>query len=425
MSVNKKNESKQSRADQKKQQVSEIKKQFKQLSPHLNERSKRLFAASEALRIGFGGISIVHAATGISRVTITCGCEEIKKGKPLNEGRVRGEGAGRQKVTVHYPGLSDELEKLLEPATCGDPEDILQWTNLSTRFIADELQNKGFPVCHVTVASLLEELGYSLQGNKKSIEGASHPDRDAQFKFINRKSKRFIKQLKPLVSVDCKKKENLGLMKNPGQSYRKKKEPLLVKGHDFPDKHLGKIVPYGVYDMAHNIGMVNLGIERETAQFACESIRRWLRKYAPASYPKIKELMITADSGGGNGPRSRLWKAEVQKLANEFNLKIHVSHFPPGTSKWNKVEHRLFSRITQNWRGRPLETYDIARNLIKSTTSETGLTVHCEVDKNPYPKGITVSDEEMKAINIEKNAFHGEWNYIISPQKSKGILEKL
>jgi len=395
--------------------VDVIRKKYVIISPHLSERGKRLFAATEALALGHKGVTLASEATGLSRVTVTAGCRELKSGEMLIDEKARKSGGGRKAIAAKHPGILNALTALIEPSAFGDPEKPLQWTCKSQRNLADELKNQGFDVSHMTVGALLEELGYSLQSNKKSIEGLNHIDRDAQFEHISQKVISFQEQKLPVISVDTKKKELVGNYKNNGRTYRPEKTPVEVNIYDFPDKELGKVNPYGVYDISNNVGWVNLGIDHDTAEFAVESIRRWYFKIGKETYPLAQKLLITADGGGSNGSRVRLWKTELQALATELNLEIHVCHFPPGASKWNKIEHRLFSFISHNWRGHPLISHEVIIQLISSTTTKTGLKVLCELDTNSYQKGIKVSDEELHSVNIEKDNFHGEWNYKIKP----------
>ena len=391
-----------------------IKKRFEVLEPFLDEKLRRLVAASEAKSIGYGGISVVSRATGVSRRAITLGCRELDAGDAVPE-RIRKPGGGRKRAIDKYPDLAAELEGLIEPGARGDPESPLRWTCKSVRKLSDELRTKDFDVSRNIVAEVLREMGYSLQANQKTIEGASHPDRNAQFEHISDTVKRFQKKGLPVISVDTKKKELIGDFKNAGREWRRKKDPSKVRVHDFPIPELGKVAPYGVYDVTENVGWVNVGIDHDTAAFAVESIRRWWQLMGRETYPNAEQLYINADGGGSNGSRVRLWKLEIQKFATENGLNISISHFPPGTSKWNKIEHRLFSFITQNWRGKPLVSHEVIVNLIAATRTSEGLRVECGVDTNEYPKGIKVSDEEMAHLNIKQDSFHGDWNYTICP----------
>jgi transposase len=390
-----------------------ISKKYNLLKPFLNEKSKRLFAAAEAL--SFGNISLVSRAMDISEETIKKGCNELESGETLSDDKIRAPGGGRKKSVEKDPALLSDLETLIEPTSRGDPESPLRWTSKSTRKLAEELIKMGHKVSHSRVADMLRMLGYSLQANKKTIEGTSHPDRDQQFNYINEKCKEFQKENQPVISVDTKKKEYIGNFKNGGKELRPKNDPLLVNVYDFEDKELGKVNPYGVYDLLKNEGWVNVGIDNDTASFAVESIRRWWNMMGCKSYPEAKKLMITADCGGSNGYRLRLWKTELKKLADEVGLEISVCHFPPGTSKWNKIEHRLFSYITLNWRGKPLTSYEVIVNLIAATTTSKGLKVKCMLDRNEYPKGIKITKEEVEELGIIRDEFHGEWNYSFKP----------
>jgi hypothetical protein len=392
-----------------------IRQRFEALAPFLDERGRRLVAASEAVSAGYGGIAAVAAVTGIAPSTIGRGIEELSEGEDRLSGRVRRLGGGRKSTIEKDPTLLVDLQALIEPTSRGDPEKPLRWTCKSLRRLAGELQARGHRVSHTLVGELLESLDYSLQGNRKTKEGDSHPDRDAQFCYINDKVAEALAEQQPVISVDTKKKELVGDFKNAGREYRPKGDPEGVRVHDFVIKELGRAVPYGVYDIAANAGWVSVGIDHDTAAFAVNSIRRWWQTLGRARYPDATRLLVTADGGGSNGSRLRLWKRELQKLANEIGLDIVVSHLPPGTSKWNKIEHRLFSFISQNWRAKPLVSYKVIVQLIAATTTSTGLTVHCELDQNRYPKGIAVSDAEMASINITRADFHGDWNYTISP----------
>ena len=389
------------------------------MEPFLDERLRRIYAAAEAEAIGYGGVSIVSRATGVSRRAITEGKKELKSPSPPPQGRIRKAGAGRKRAVEKNPSLMDELEKLVEPVTRGDPESPLRWTCKSVRKLANELTNMGYKVSHNLVAELLRHLGYSLQANRKTLEGSSHPDRNAQFEHINEKVKHYQAQEQPVVSVDTKKKELVGDFKNNGRELRPKGEPRKVRVHDFIIPELGRASPYGVYDVTKNTGWVSVGIDHDTGAFAVETIRRWWYSMGHARYPKARQLLIMADGGGSNGYRTRLWKHELQILANEIGLAVSVCHFPPGTSKWNKIEHCLFSFITQNWRGRPLTSHEVIVNLIAATTTEKGLRVECQLDTNSYPKGIKISDKQIAAISIERDPFHGEWNYTIAPNEGQ------
>jgi transposase len=393
-----------------------VKKRYKILSGMLNEKSRRLWSAAEAKVLGFGGISIVSKATKISRTTISTGIKEVDSPEGLSMERLRKEGGGRKKATKKYPEVIVELERLLEPYVRGEPESPLLWTSKSLRKLSEELKTKGFNVSHKLVGEILKKQGFSLQANRKTYEGKGHPDRDEQFNYIHQKVVHFQSENNPVISVDAKKKELVGNFKNNGREWQKEKEPVRVNAYDFLSIAEGKAIPYGVYDINQNKGWVNIGIDRDTAEFAVESIRRWWFKMGSMVYPKAKKLLITADSGGSNGARNKLWKREIQKLSSELQIEIHICHFPPSTSKWNKIEHRLFSYISQNWRGKPLISYELIINLISSTKTTTGLEIKCDIDTNSYEKGIKVSDEEMNQINIEKDDFHGDWNYKIKPK---------
>jgi len=393
--------------------IKQMRSRFETIWTHLDEKGRRLWAASEAKAYGRGGLKVAHEVTGMSRTVISEGIREIAGKRPIQENRIRRSGAGRKTLGSIDETLLDDLKALVESSTMGDPESPLLWTTQSLRSLAVALQAKGHKIGHVTVGNLLSDQGYSLQGNRKTLEGSSHPDRDAQFKFIAERVTENQKQGEPVISVDTKKKELVGLYKNSGRSYRPKGAPVEVKVHDFQDKELGKVAPYGIYDLKHNEAWVNVGTDHDTSAFAVESIRRWWTMMGKSRYPDATRLMITADSGGSNGSRVRLWKVELQKFANETGLEIHISHLPPGTSKWNKIEHRLFSAISLNWRGTPLINHEVIIKLIESTKTRTGLKVRAALDKNIYPKGIKISDSEMKALNHYPESFHGEWNYII------------
>jgi hypothetical protein len=401
-----------------------IRKKYQRLSRNLNEKDRRLWCATEALAIKKGGIAMVHAATKVSRTTIYKGIKELeskrgRKGKKRrrkkSNGRIRKKGGGAKCIVSKMPGILPVLEALIEPEAKGDPQSPLRWTNKGLRKISSQLKKQGYNVCHVTIGNLLEKSGYSLQLNRKEKEGKSVPDRNAQFQFINDQAKAFLDSCEPVISVDTKKKELIGEYKNGGREYRKKGDPVLVNVHDFPDKEEGKVVPYGVYDIGKNKGWVGVGITSDTAEFAVNTICDWWLNMGKKDYPKATKLMITADCGGSNGNRVRLWKWELQKLANKIDLDIHVSHFPPGTSKWNKIEHKMFSYITQNWRGVPLISQEAVVQLIGSTKTTKGLQIRAQIDYRKYSKGVEVDDKNFNGIAIIKNTFHGEWNYIISP----------
>ncbi len=398
-------------------QETEIRRRAEALRGTMNERSRRLWAAAEVQVRGPRSISLVARATGMSRAAIRRGVAELRDPpKDLPPDRVRAPGAGAIPLIVKNPTLKDDLDRLIDPVTRGDPESPLRWTCKSLRNLADALRQKGHQLCPQSVANLLHSMKYSLQGNRKTQEGSSHPDRDAQFQHIHATVTSFLAETEPAISVDTKKKELVGRYKNGGKEWNPKGSPEPVNVHDFPDPALGKVAPYGVYDMADDSGWVSVGIDHDTASFAVESIRRWWNRMGQRKYPQARKLLITADCGGSNGARVRLWKIELQHLADETGLEVSVCHLPPGTSKWNKIEHRLFSFISSNWRGRPLTDYKTIVELIASTKTRTGLTVRCELDTQPYPKGVKVSDEEMASLNITRHPFHGEWNYTISPR---------
>jgi transposase len=382
----------------------------------LNERQRRLWAASEAISLGYGGITKVARATGLSRTTITRGIQDFQGKQRLSQQRVRRAGGGRKKVTAHHPNLLRSLDALVEPTAEGDPMSPLRWTTKSTRRLGATLNEQGFRVSHMQVSRLLHELEYQLSANRKSIEGGTNPDRNAQFEFINEQAAIFLKRNVPVISVDAKKKELIGNYKQNGRVWRPKGEPELVKVYDFIDKKLGKATPYGVYDLKENVGWVNVGIDHDTAEFAVESIRRWWNHLGKQLYPQSKELYVTADGGGSNGSRNRLWKYCLQEFSDESGLTIQVSHFPPGTSKWNKIEHRLFNHISMNWKGQPLVSLDVIINLIGNTTSQTGLKVYAMEDRNVYPTKRKIPDKEMDTLNIVRNDLLGKWNYNIKPR---------
>ena len=398
--------------------ISGIKKRFSILSGLLDERSRRLVAAAESLALGRGGISAVARATRMSRPVIRLGVGELEDPQTVVRGRVRRPGGGRKRIVESDSALVGDLEGLVEPATRGDPESPLRWTCKSVRRLAEELQRQGHVISYPVVAELLREQGYSLQGNRKSQEGDSHPDRNAQFEHINRKVKRFLASRQPVISVDTKKKERVGNFKNSGRELRPQGEPEKVRVHDFIIPELGRATPYGVYDLAQNTGWVSVGMDHDTAEFAVETIRRWWKDMGRTVYPQANRLLITADAGGSNGPRLRLWKVELQKLADQTGLRIAVCHFPPGTSKWNKIEHRLFSFISQNWRGKPLISFEVIVNLIAATTTAKGLKVHAQLDDRPYPAGTQIDDQELAEVRLKRDKFHGEWNYEIHPHRA-------
>jgi Rhodopirellula transposase DDE domain len=402
--------------------IDAVRTKYELLCPIMNERMRRQWAASEALSLPRGGVSVVAQATGLSRTTIGAGIRELRTqadlpAEQVYPERVRRPGGGRHPLVSNDPLLIEDLEALVEPATRGDPQSPLRWTAKSTRRLADELNDQGHQVSHATVAALLEDLDYSLQANRKTREGKGHPDRDAQFQYIDKQVRAFQKEGQPVISVDSKKRELIGDFKNPGREWQPRGAPEKVKVYDYPDKALGKVTPGGVYDLTLNDGWVSVGIDHNTAQFAVETIRRWWQSMGSKVYHDAKRLLITADSGGSNARRGRLWKVSLQGLADLLNLVISVCHFPPGTSKWNKIEHRMFSHITENWRGRPLRSRATVVSLIGNTTTTTGLHIEAGLDSNSYPIGIEVSDEELATLQIRPHSFHGEWNYTISPKR--------
>ena len=388
---------------------------FNALVGDLDERGRRRWAATEAMALGYGGITAVSLATGLSDRTIRNGIKELQSDNPLPSGRQRRNGGGRKPLESSQHDLIDAIDRLVEPTERGDPQSPLRWTCKSLSNLQRELVSQGYRVGRTKISNILRSLGYSLQGNRKTREGTSHPDRNAQFEHIARRVRACQRGGRPAVSVDTKKKETLGKKANVGKEYRPKGEPLEVDTHDFPDKELGKAIPYGVYDIKSNEAWVSVGISHDTGEFAVEAIRRWWRRMGKKRYKKPKRLLITADSGGSNGHRNRLWKYELQRLSDQTGMIIEVCHYPPGTSKWNKIEHRLFCHITRNWRGVPLESHQVVVSLVGSTRTAEGLEVHCRVDENDYPKGRKISDAEMANIKIKRNAFHGDWNYEIKP----------
>jgi transposase len=394
-----------------------IRQKFIHIAQDLDKRGRRRWAASEAFSLGRGGVTAVSIATGISDRTIRNGIRELDDPNPLPPDRQRRPGSGRKSRTDEQPGLAAALEKLVEPDSRGDPRSPLRWTCKSTRTLARALQADGFEVSYRKVGQLLRSSGFSLQSNRKTREGAQHPDRNAQFEHIAKRVKARQRRGEPALSVDTKKKEVLGNLKNPGKTYRRKRNPVKVNVHDFPDPELGKAIPYGVYDLNHNEAGVSVGITHDTAEFAVEAIRRWWRRLGKKRYRNPRRLLVTADSGGSNSSRNRLWKLELQKFADETRMIIEVCHFPPGTSKWNKIEHRVFCHITRNWQGVPLETLEIVVKLIGATRTTTGLEVHCWIDEDEYDKGRKVTNAEMHELSIKRAAFHGEWNYEIHPRK--------
>lgn len=394
-------------------------KKYQMLAPELNERTLRLFAAAEALSLGRGGISLVSRTLEISRDRISRGIKDIQLKKKLHPDNVRRKGGGRKKLLESDHTLKEDIEAFISPYTRGDPESPLRWTCKSVRNLADALNYKGHSVSHSTVAMLLDEMGYSLQANRKTTEGKQHPDRNAQFEYISKRVRSYQRRGQPVISVDTKKKEKVGDFKNGGQEWHPQGNPEKVRVYDFIDKELGKVAPYGVYDLTKNNGWVSVGINHDTAAFAVTTIRQWWRKMGSPVYSTPSDLLITADSGGSNSSRNRLWKVELQKMANRTGLTITVCHFPPGTSKWNKIEHRMFSFITQNWRGKPLLDRATIVNLIGSTKTKEGLKIRCELDTKTYPKGIKVPDAQLEKVNLKKHKFHGDWNYTISPDTKR------
>jgi hypothetical protein len=398
-----------------------VRTKYQQLQPLMTERLRRQWAACEAESLGRGGMSLVAEATGLSRATIWAGKRELRRRavRPqddLTPERVRGPGGGRHLVEQDDLTLLTALHALVESSTRGDPQSPLCWTSKSTRRLAEELRGRGHTVSHQTVAALLSDLGYSLQANSKTKEGQDHPDRDAQFEHINQQVRSFQAEGQPVVSVDAKKKELIGDFRNSGREWRRRGHPEQVRAKDFLDKHLGKAIPEGVYDLSRNEGWVSVGVDHDTAAFAAESLRRWWQEMGSAAYPGARRLLVTTDAGGSNGYRSRLWKVALQGLADDLGLRISVCHFPPGTSKWNKIEHRMFCYITKNWRGKPLRSRAVVVNLIGNTTTKTGLRIEAELNTNAYKTGIKISDEELARVQLEKASFHGEWNYTITPR---------
>ena len=401
--------------------IQAIKAKYAALAPLLDERTRRLWAAVEARAIGRGGITRVAEATGLSQTTIRAGLQELASQSTLAphnvpSERLRRPGGGRRALVAQDPELLKALEALVDPVTRGDPMGPLRWTCKSAARLAIELQTQGHAVSERSLNRLLHTLGYSLQSNRKTLEGSHHPDRDVQFQHINQRVQVFQRQRQPVVSVDTKKKELIGQFRNGGREWAPQGQPELVEVHDFPDKDLGKVIPYGVYDMATNTGWVSVGVDHDTAEFAVETIRRWWYHMGSTVYPRAQRLLITADGGGSNGSRNRLWKMELQKLADDIRLRISVCHFPPGTSKWNKIEHRMFCHITENWRGSPLVSREVVVNLIGHTTTRTGLEIHSELNEHSYPTGREVTDQQMERLSIKRDKFHGEWNYTLVPR---------
>jgi Rhodopirellula transposase DDE domain len=402
------------------QRVAGIVERWRLLEPELDERRRRLWAAAEASAYGPGGVGALARVTGLAQETVRRGLAELDAGERLEPGRVRRAGGGRRPLSDDDPTLVEDLERLVGPATRGDPESLLRWTSKSLAHLAGALGETGHRVSDRTVAKLLRALGFRLQANRKTREGADHPDRDRQFEHIDQTARAAIAARQPVISVDTKKKELVGSYKAVGREYEPSGRPVEVNTHDFPDKQLGKAVPYGIYDIAENEGYVSVGISADTAQFSVASIRAWWEHLGRERYPASARLTITADCGGSNGNRTRLFKLELQRLADDTGLEIEVCHFPPGTSKWNRIEHRLFSHIGQNWRGRPLTSYQVIIDLIAATTTSTGLKVYARLDNNDYPKKIKVTDQELAAVNITRRDWHPEWNYLITPRNHDG-----
>jgi hypothetical protein len=398
-----------------------VRQRFAKLRTTWNERQRRLWAAAEAKSVGYGGVSLVHRATGVSRRAIHAGLKELAAAKRLPPRLVRRPGAGRWKLSKTEKGVVEALDALVEPTARGDPQSPLRWTCKSLRHLAHALRRQGFRISHQTVALLLREANYSLQSNRKTLEGSKHPDRDAQFNYINQRVKAFQRRGQPVISIDTKKKELIGNFRNNGREWRPQGKPTAVKVHDFKDENTGKGIPYGVFDMTHNEAWVSVGIDHDTADFAVATILQWWRRMGAKRFPRAKKILITADSGGSNGSRSRLWKVALQSLADSTGLKVIVAHFPPGTSKWNKIEHRLFCHITQNWRGQPLISHEIMVKLIGRTTTRAGLKVKAALDRRSYPGGKKVSDDELTKVNLHRDKFHGDWNYFVKPNKRKKL----
>jgi hypothetical protein len=405
-------------------QARAARKRYREMAPVLNEQSRRRFVALEARALGRGGVSMMARLSGLARSTIYHGLSDIRDNVSASPGRVRKKGGGRKAKAEQDPTLVVDLKSLVEPVTRGDPMQPLLWTTRSLRNLVKELAKKGHTVCPTVVGDLLRRMGYRLQANSKTREGGQHIDRDAQFQYINTQAKAFLAADEPVISVDTKKKELVGNFKNSGREWRPKGTPELVNVHDFIDPQLKRAVPYGVYDINNNVGWVSIGTDHDTASFAVNAIRRWWRTMGRKRHPKATRLMISADGGGSNGYRVRLWKVELQKLADELKLPITVCHLPPGTSKWNKIEHRLFSFITINWRGKPLRSYRTIVELIAATTTDAGLIVRAELDENKYPKGVKVSDARLAAVNLDRHSFHGDWNYTISPNRRNPPRQK-
>ena len=394
-----------------------LKEKLSVLLPSLNEKQRRLLVGAEALAIGRGGISLLSRITGMSRSTVAKGVREYQNGD-VDAARIRNKGAGRKKLTLQHPQIKHSIEQIIETDSRGDPESPLRWTCKSVRNIADFLAEEGYEVSHMSVARILHEMQYSLQANRKTKEGEDHPDRDQQFRFISKTCKEYLAGSEPVISVDTKKKELIGEYKNAGREWHEKGGAIEVNGHDFPGPKVPRAIPYGIYDVGDDSGWVNVGVTADTAEFAVSSIRHWWQYVGSRRYPEARKLLICADAGGSNGYRLRLWKKELQEFADAQGIEVSVCHFPPGTSKWNKIEHRLFSFISINWRGKPLTSYQVIINLIASTTTKKGLKVKARLDKKQYSKGKKVTDSEMKSLRLDRNEFHGEWNYTIQPRES-------
>ena len=405
-------------------QVRAARKRYREMAPVLDEQSRRRFVALESQTLGRGGVSLMSRISGLARSTVYQGLADIRRQVSAPPGRIRKAGGGRKSKTSQAPGLVVDLKRLVEPATRGDPMQALLWTTHSLRSLVKDLARKGHAVCPTVVGALLRGMGYSLQANSKTREGSQHIDRNGQFQYINTQAGAFLLANEPVISVDTKKKELVGNFKNNGREWRPTGTPEPVNVHDFIDPKLSRAVPYGVYDIANNVGWVSVGTDHDTAGFAVHAIYRWWRTMGKKRHPKARRLMITADGGGSNGHRVRLWKVELQKLADQLGLPITVCHLPPGTSKWNKIEHRLFSFITINWRGKPLRSYRTIVQLIAATTTEAGLHVRAELDERKYPKGVKVPDAQLAAVNLSRHAFHGDWNYTISPSR-KTVRKKI
>ena len=401
--------------------VERLRQVFQDLEPVIDERMHRLVAAALARAWGYGGVSLVATASGVARSTIQRGLDELAQPPkvPPEQQPIRRPGGGRQRREQQEPALRRDLEALVEPTTRGDPQSPLRWTCKSLRKLAEELRRQGHRVSHVRVGEMLRAMDYSVQGNRKTKEGGAHPDRNTQFEHINQRAKTFQERGQPVISVDCKKKELVGEFKNGGREWQPQGKPEQVRVHDFMDPEWGKAIPYGVYDVAANQGWVSVGVDHDTAEFAVETARRWWKQMGIRAYPEAKELLIMADGGGSNSSRSRLWKVALQQLADETGLSVSVCHFPPGTSKWNKIEHRMFCHITENWRGQPLKSHEVIVNLIGNTRTRAGLAIQAELDRNAYPTKKQVSDEELAQVQLQRDDFHGEWNYTIRPRQTQ------